>query len=125
MLKAFIKVLSDERNSCSKTVIVLDDIKYNEIFRSKEGLVSELKATPVSRPSFCSRISIFEASLSLSFFACCSQNCRVFRNRYSLRLAARNYFSVIRIFFSSLSLFRRALSHFFKSITRLYCRLCL
>ena len=120
VLKASTKVLSDGKNFCSKAAIVLGDIKYNERSRSKEGLASRLEATPISKFFSYSRISIFEASLSLSSFACCNQNCRVFRSRCSLRLAARNCSFAARIFSFSLSLFRRALSHFLKSIIRVY-----
>ena len=120
VLKAFTKVLSDGGNPCSKAVIVLGDMGYNERSRSKEGLVFKLEATPVFRPFFCFRISIFEASLSPSSFVCCSQNYRVFRSRYSLRLTVRNCSFAARISSFSLLFFRRALSHFLKSITRVY-----
>ena len=120
MLKTFIKVLSNGENFYSKIVIVLDNIGYNERFKSKKRLVFRLKVTPVFRSFFCFRISIFEAFLLLNFFACYSQNCRVFRSRCNLRLTARNCSFVARISFFSLLFFRRALFYLLKSITRVH-----
>ena len=117
MLKAFITILSDSKNSCFKTAIALGDIKCNGTFRSKKELVSRLKAIFSFRFSFCFKISIFEAFLSLSFLVCNSQNCRVFRNRCNLRSTVRNCFFVIRISFFSLLFFRRVLFYFSKFIT--------
>ena len=74
MLEAFIIVLSDERNFYFKEPIILGAIKYDENFKLKKELVFKLKIIFILKPSFCLKISIFEAFLSLIFLAYCNQN---------------------------------------------------
>ena len=125
VLEVFTTVLSDRRNSRSKAAIILGDIGFNERFKLKKGLILGLGAVFGFKPFFCFKTNIFEVSLLSSSLACCSQNCWIFRNRYNLYFTVRNCFSASKISSSTLSLFRRVLFYFLKSITRLHCRLCL